>query len=84
MIQFKPTQQAEALVLLERMAWGDMDYHILDMKTTLRRALEATRDDWVRWDRELRSAFETDGYRSKGRNQGGLLANGMRPYHDYT
>jgi hypothetical protein len=35
---------------------------IRDLEICHRRALEATRDDWVRWDKELRPAFEADGF----------------------
>lgn len=62
MTQFNPTQQAEALVLLERMAWGDMDNAIRGLEICLRLALEATGEDFLRWENDLGPAFEDDGY----------------------
>ena len=46
--QFGGGQRVEAVALIERMAWGDMDNAIRDVETMLRLALEATGDDFER------------------------------------
>jgi hypothetical protein len=61
MTQFNPTQQAEALALLEIPAWGDMDNVIRGLEICLRLALEATFEDFLRWENDLGPAFEDDG-----------------------
>jgi hypothetical protein len=62
MRQFDPSQQQAALVAIERMAWGDMDSAIRDLELCLRRALEATAEDFVRWENDLALRFEEDGF----------------------
>jgi hypothetical protein len=62
MTQFNPSQQTEAVALLEQMAWGDMDYAICGLEICLRRALDATAEEFLRWENDLRPAFEEDGY----------------------
>jgi hypothetical protein len=47
--QFDPSQQQAALVVIERMVWGDMDDAIRDLEICLRRALEATSADFRTW-----------------------------------
>jgi hypothetical protein len=47
MKQFDRSQQQAALVVMESMAWGDMDSAIRDLEICLRRALEATGEDFV-------------------------------------
>jgi hypothetical protein len=44
------------------MPWHDMDAAIRGLETCLRLALEATGDDFARWETELGPAFEADGY----------------------
>jgi hypothetical protein len=53
MTQFSPRQQEAALLVIERMAWGDMDNAIRDTETTLRLAMDATRAEFLRWQEEL-------------------------------
>ena len=62
MTQFNPRQQAEALALLEQMLWGDMDHAIYGLEICLRRALEATFEDYLRWENDIGPAYEEDGY----------------------
>lgn len=62
MPQFNAHQQAQALDLLEQLPWGDMDYAICDLEICLGRALEATREDFLRWENDLGPAFEEAGY----------------------
>jgi hypothetical protein len=50
MRQFGPSQEQAALDVIERMAWGDLDDAIRGLELCLRRALEATREDFVRWE----------------------------------
>jgi hypothetical protein len=59
--QFSPWQQEAALVVIERMAWGDMDHAIRDTETALRLAMDATRAEFLRWEEELGPAFEKEG-----------------------
>jgi hypothetical protein len=47
-VQFNPEQREQALTLLEKMAWGDMDGSILDLESALRLALEVTAEDFFR------------------------------------
>jgi hypothetical protein len=44
------------------MAWGDMDYAIRGLEICLRRALEATFEDFLRWENDLGPSYEEDGY----------------------
>jgi hypothetical protein len=60
--QFGPDQQARAVALIHRMAWGDMDYAIRDVETVLGLAMEATRAEFLRWEHELGPLFEAEGY----------------------
>jgi hypothetical protein len=60
--QFNGGQQVDALALLEQLPWGDMHYAIVDMEECLRRALEATRDEFQQWENDLAPELETDGY----------------------
>ena len=62
MSQFDLGQRNEALALIERMAWGSMDDDIRDLETALRLALEATADDFRRWEDEVVPALESEGY----------------------
>lgn len=61
MTQFDGGQRTEALALLEQMAWGDMDGDIRDLETALRLALEATADDFQRWEDSLGPDLEAKG-----------------------
>jgi hypothetical protein len=60
--QFDPSQQQAALVVIERMVWGDMDTAICDLELCLRRALEATAEDFVRWENDLGLRFGEAGF----------------------
>jgi hypothetical protein len=60
--QLDQGQRDEACALLESMAWGDMDTAIRDLEIALRLAMEATRDDFLRWEHDLGPAFEAEGY----------------------
>src|SRR5262245_41079749 len=60
--QFDPSQQAEALALVESCPWGDTDYSICDMEAALRLAMEATSADYVRWENEVAPTLEDSGY----------------------
>jgi hypothetical protein len=62
MTQFDPSQQRAALVVIERMAWGDMDTAIRDLEICSRRALEATGEDFVRWENDLGPRLEATGF----------------------
>jgi hypothetical protein len=62
MKQFDRSQQQAALALIERMAWRDMDNAIRDYEISLRRALEATGEDFVRWESDLDPRFEEAGF----------------------
>jgi hypothetical protein len=53
MTQPDPSQQHAALVVIESLAWGDTDTAIRDLEICLRRALEATGEDFVRWQIDL-------------------------------
>jgi hypothetical protein len=58
--QFDPSQQLEALALIESCPWGSLDDHIRDMETALRLAMEMTADDYWRWENEFRPVHEFD------------------------
>lgn len=60
--QFNPSQQAEALALIESCAWGSMHDYISDTEAALRLAMEATSDGYLRWENEFRMALEEAGY----------------------
>jgi hypothetical protein len=60
--QFNPSQQAEALGLIETCAWGSMHDYICDTEAALRLAMESTSDDYLRWENEFRPALEDAGY----------------------
>jgi hypothetical protein len=62
MTQFDPSHQEAALVVIESLAWGDMDNTIRDLEICLRRALEATGADFVRWESDLGRRFEEAGF----------------------
>jgi hypothetical protein len=49
-MQLTDEQRERALALLEHMTWGDMDGYIRDLEAALRLALEATTEDFRRWD----------------------------------
>jgi hypothetical protein len=49
--QFSPGQQVAALVVIEQCAWGDMDGAICDTETALRLAMDATRAEFLRWEK---------------------------------
>jgi hypothetical protein len=59
--QFNRKQQSDALALLEQMTWGDIDGDIRGMEEALRLALEATSDDFHRWEEELGPPLEARG-----------------------
>jgi hypothetical protein len=59
--QFSPSQQEAALVVIERVAWGDMDGAIGDTEKALRLALEATWAEYLYWEEVLGPAFEEEG-----------------------
>jgi len=59
--QFNPAQQAEALKLIERCAWGSMEQSIIDLESALRIAMEMTRHDFLRWEDEVKPALEDEG-----------------------
>jgi hypothetical protein len=48
--QSSPPQQERALDLIDSLPWGDMRDWIRDLESALRRALEATADDYQRWE----------------------------------
>jgi hypothetical protein len=50
--QFSDEQRERALALIESMAWGDLDGSITDMEAALRFAMEATREDFQRWEQD--------------------------------
>jgi hypothetical protein len=50
--QLSDGQRERAVTLIESMAWADLDGSIIDMETALRRAIEATRDDFQRWEQD--------------------------------
>src|SRR5262245_5217911 len=62
MTQFDPSQQEAALVAIEHMVWGDMDDAIRDLEICRRRALEATGEDFVRWESDLGPRLEREGF----------------------
>jgi hypothetical protein len=61
MTQFNSGQRGEAFALLEQMAWGDMDNYICTLETALGLALEATDDDFYRWEHELEPTMQSEG-----------------------
>jgi hypothetical protein len=60
--QFGDGQRAQALDLVEKMAWVDMDNYIRDLENALRLALEATADDFWRWEDDLGPKLEAEGF----------------------
>lgn len=60
MMQLGPDQQARAVALIERCAWGSMDDSIRDLESALRMALELTWGDFLRWDDEVKPALEAE------------------------
>jgi hypothetical protein len=60
--QSSSSQEEAALVVIESLAWGDMDNAIRDLELCLRRALEATGEDFVRWENDLGPRFEDAGF----------------------
>lgn len=60
--QFNPRQRAEAIALLERMAWGSMDDAISDVEICFRRLLEGTSADLRRWENDLGPAAGEEGW----------------------
>jgi hypothetical protein len=62
MTPFNSNQRAEVLVLVERLPWADIDCAIRGMEVALRLALEATTDDFWRWEDEIGPDLEAYGY----------------------
>jgi hypothetical protein len=50
--QFSDEQRERAVALIESIAWGDLDGSIIDMEAALRLAMDATRDDFQRWEQD--------------------------------
>jgi hypothetical protein len=61
-MQLTPEQRERALALIEQMTWGDMDGYIRDLEAALRLALEATTEDFRRWEDHIGPELERDGY----------------------
>jgi hypothetical protein len=55
--QFQATQSAQAMELIESLAWGDMEQAILCLEIALALALEATGDANRRWEAEGEERF---------------------------
>lgn len=51
-MQFDANQRAEALELIEKLPWGDMDMSIRTLEEALRLAMEATRDEFALWEQD--------------------------------
>jgi hypothetical protein len=59
-MQFGAQQQKEALALLESLTWGDMEMDIRALEDALRRSIEATRSDFLKWEAEAEGVGMTD------------------------
>ena len=60
--QFDERQQAAAVQLLESLPWGDVDSAILAVGQALVRALDASRDMFLLWERHLPGAGGATSY----------------------
>jgi hypothetical protein len=61
-MQFNPEQRKRALALLERMAWGDMEGYLRTLESALRLALDATAEDFFRWEDQIGPELEAQGF----------------------
>ena len=60
--QFNDKQQQAALTLIEQLPWADVEGGLRAMEDALRRALQATTDDFGYWEDELGPLYEQEGW----------------------
>src|SRR5690242_6712559 len=60
MRQFNDRQLEQAAALIDRLPWGDVDISIRTMEDSLRRAMEATRADFLLWEETLEPRLEAE------------------------